>query len=260
MQPISTSVDSLVKDAMRDLGCLRAGMTPSTDQLNEGQRAINQLAEMWLLDELMVYTTSIATYTLVAGTQNYIIGEGSGAAFSAPRPIRIEYANLVLNNVTPNVRLPIELISDQQWADVRVRGISNALPTKLYYDGGFSTTTGNAIIALWPPPNAAYLLELFTWQQLTGQLNLSTGYLFPPGYTLAFRKGLACQLAPMMAIYQKIPQVLLDRLEYQYREALVAIRNYNAAAPIMYGDPAFMGTSQRGVWNYGIGESGKRGR
>ena len=243
----------LIYQALRDLGALRPGQTSAGDLNNDGLVALNQMIDSWLLDELMVFADVGSIYNLVAGTQTYTIGP-SGAAFTAPRPTRIDDANLILNNVTPNVRLPISVIDVDQWADIRVQSIPNAIPLKLYYDHNFDPTSGFGTLNLWPGPALNYQLELFTWQQLQSFANLSTAYSFPPGYAKAIHKNLAVEIAPMARRHYET-SADFEEVKEQARLAKAEVQSYNAASPILVCDAAFQGEHGGGVFNYMTGDT-----
>jgi len=268
---MSLTFTQLATQSLRDIGCLRPGQQTSTDVLADCLTAGNQLLDGFLIDKLLVYTISIAAYTLTAAKQSYTIGPAESAPnFTAARPTRIEEANLILNTVTPVVRLPMQLLDDSQWAAIRVQQIPSAIPLKLYYDGGYSQTTGAATIYLWPGPLANYQLELFTWQQLQEFADLTTSYIFPPGYARLMRKALGVEIAPMMRMYAKVPgpggirgydPQMLALVIAQADQARMDVEAYNAPAPVAISDPMFGGgAARRTAWNYAIGEYGSSGR
>jgi hypothetical protein len=257
------SLTKFAYQALRDIGCLRPGQITSIDVLTDIQDEANQMIEGWQLDGYKIFTTRIDQYNLVGGTQIYTIGPNEVAPnFTAPRPTRIEYANIILNTVSPVVRTPVDVIQDQGWAGIAVQQIPFALPLKLYYDGGYDQTRGYATIYLWPGPLASYQLELFTWQQLVSFADLTTSYNFPPGYARAIRKNLAVSIAPMMEIYSKLAklsrprQALLAQVKQDARESMAILESYNSSPKTLPGDPAFM-SGDRGGWNYAIGESSR---
>lgn len=155
------------------------------------------------------------------------------------------------------IRIPLGPLTVQEFANVRVRNIPNALPQVFYYDAGLNQSTpGNPLAQLfiWPGPLTAYGLELFTWQQLVMFADLDTVYLFPPAYARMLRKNLAVEMAPMMRIYQKIPETLWAEVQRQARESKQAVQDFNAPDPLTATDPAFRGSNQQGEWNYVIGD------
>jgi hypothetical protein len=188
-----------------------------------------------------------------------------GADFIAERPTEIQQANILLNNSSPLVRVPVQIINVDQWANIRVRAVQPAIPTQLYYDRGFNSASGYGTLNLWPGPQASYQLELFTWKQLTAFPGLATDIKFPPAYANAIRKNLAVSIAPMMTLYGKTniyvqqPLVSLQLIQQQANRALSLIRSYNAPTPIVALDPAFDAVDNQGGWNYALGTSGRSG-
>lgn len=246
--------NQLIFRALRDIGCLRPGGGASTDTLNECLTALNEMIDSWLLDRLMVYAIVANAYTLTAGVQQYTIGP-SGATFTAARPTRIENANIILNTFSPALHRPIGIIDHGEWSRIPIQALPFAIPEVLYYDHASTNGTLN----LWPGPGASYQLELFTWQQLQSFADLITSYSFPPGYELALRKNLAVQIAPMMKVYFKIPEPLLEEVKDQARKAKAAIEADNS--PVIHAecDASFLDNGKGGSFNYGTGLAGRRG-
>ncbi len=244
--------------ALRDIGCLRPGQSTSPDVLNDCRDIGNQMIDSWQIDGLMVYAFTAYIHQLVAGQQTYTIGP-TGNFTAGGRPTGIQDANIILNTTNPVVRRPCELINVDQWAALRVRDIPFAIPTKLYYDNGFSAT-GDASINLWPGPLESYQLEIFQSAQLRNFADLTTVYLFPPGYEKAIRKCLAMEIAPAMEIYNKLANLerprpaLLQLVAQQAQEALYNVKSYNAPEPLLVCDGAFRGSSKGGAFNYMTGD------
>lgn len=272
MSDQATNLTQFAYQAARDLGCLRAGQTLSADILSDIHDAANQMLDAWLIDELMITYKPILTFPLVPGVQIYTIGPNETAPnFTADRPTRIEDANVVLNTVNPVLRTPIDVINVDQWASIPVQMLPNTLPTRLYYDKGFNTTTGAGKIYLWGGPLYAYDLELFVWDQsiLRAFPDLTTTFIYPPGYQRLIRKKLACEIVPLMAMYCKASRsegimmpvpALVSLVQRQADEAYEKIQIANASDEILVGDPAFLGNSARRSFNYLLGTNGRTGR
>ena len=166
---------------------------------------------------------------------------GPGGDFVADRPLRIERANVILST-TPEVRVPLEIIDDQQWAAVRVTNISTTLPLKLYMDGAFPEAT----IYLWPYPSAAYDLELFTPNQLGIHDAATELFSLPPGYEDA----IVYSLAERMCALWRLP-VTQDIAEHA-RRARSAIQSVNTQANLQPTDVP-EGGRVRPYFNYRTG-------
>lgn len=238
--------------AYRYLGYLRGGMTAPTDYMNDGLDALNDMLSSWRTQSLIVYAISDDIYTLVTNQQTYTIGPVA-ANFTAERPTWIKDANIILNNLNPVVRQPMEIIRDStEWSEIRVRTLPNAIPLKLYY----SPTTPNGTIFLWPGPLQAYQLELFTWKHLPRFADLTTNYDLPPGYEEAIKYNLAVALAPMTRNLGAADESRLPMVIQRAGQTLALIKSHNATTQRLYNDTP-QGVSRRsGPWNWLTGNLG----
>lgn len=265
------SLTSFAYQAARDLGCLRAGQTLSTDLLSDIRVAANNMLDSWLLEDLLVLFYPAQIFTLTAGLQAYQIGTGQAAPnFNTTRPNDIELANIILNNVNPVLRVPLDIINKEQWAAIAVQGIPSALPLKLYYDKGWNQSQYGTI-NIWPGPLQNYQIELYNSDQsvLAAFPDNTTTFLYPPGYAKLIQKNLAVEIAPLMTMYCKSArtenvmapsQAMLALVQKQADDARQTVEISNAPDPILTGDPAFLGNSARRGWNYLLGINGRTGR
>jgi hypothetical protein len=227
----------LIYRAARLLGYIRQGMTLPADVLNDGLDALNDLLSSWRTESLMVFSISDDLYTLSVNVQSYTIGPTG--AFVATRPEYIKQANLVLNTATPVARLPIEILRDSsEWASIRVRAITNAIPLKLYYD----PTVPNGTLNIWPAPGLAYQLELFTWGQMSSFADLTTSYSLAPGYEAALKYALAEDLV-MLPNKVGADRSGIPSKAMRYK---VAVKSKNATPRRLISDAAMAGSNRGG--------------
>jgi hypothetical protein len=229
---MSVTATNLIYAAFRDLGVLRAGQTASTDTLNDSLTRLNRMLDSWAIDRLMIPSIGAQNYALVIGQSAYQIGPGA-VDFNAPRPSNIRNANLVLSTLTPNVKVPMDLLDSDGWAAISVLAVPNGMPLKIYYDRIFDPVDGHATIYIWPAPVAAYHLEIWTPTLLNTFADLTTGYTFAPGYENAISKCLAVELAPSMGLYFKKSDVMSSpmykQLEQEAHNAKAVLQRYNSA-------------------------------
>lgn len=269
----STNLTTFAEQAARDLGCLRSGQSLSTDILNDIREAANQMLDQWLIDELLIIASPATAFVLTAGIYQYTIGPSEIAPnFTAPRPTEIVDANIILNQYNPVLRTPLEIINVDQWSDIPIQNLQNALPTRMYYERGFDTTTGSARIFLWGAPLlSSYSLEIFAWDQKVLQAfpDLTTAYIYPPGYQKLIRKSLAVTIAPMMNMYCKSARseglmapsdAMLAMVVKEADAARTLVESYNAPDPLIISDPSFIGSSGTPGWNWLTGTSTRNGR
>lgn len=254
MAILSYSAQNIIYQAFRDLGVLRSGQTAPSDLVDDAFVSLNELIDSWLIEELMTYCIEAQIFPFAVSKNAYTIGP-SGADFTADRPIRIEDANTIMNTVNPTVRIPISIITVDEWAAISVRDVPNAIPQYLYYDNGFNNTLGYGTINIWGMPQVGYELEIFVWKQLRAFPDLNTAILFPPAYALALRKNLAVSIAPMCGLYAKSndlvsPGQYLPLIQQQANQAKSKIMTANIRPRVLRSDPAFDGMGYRGGFNW----------
>lgn len=184
----------------------------------------NLILEEWNITSVMIWTENILQFPLLARTLPvywYTIGP-SGADFTAPRPTRIDRANIVLTNSNPTIRIPLQIVNDLQWSDVTTPDLGSApYPTKLYNNGDFP----NSRLYLWPFPNQnGNALELFVPNAVSQFADLSDTFSFPPGFQNAFMLTLAER---MIQSFDDAPPSLV-RMAARARAAFARI---NTVAP-----------------------------
>lgn len=244
------TVQDIAIDALREITVLGAtDTTPQAADLDLCLRTLNRILDAWAARKVYVYSVSFTAYTLTPNLQPHTIGP-SGATFAASqRPVRIEGADLILNNVTPNVDIPLNLRDDQWWLNQRVKAIATSVPTDLYY----SPDWPNGSLYLWPIPTFAYGLRLEAWGLITQFAALSDAFSMPPGYREAVVLTLAEMLCrPFGKKQQEVPDLKSDAAR-----ARAVIQTNNATAPqIASADYGTAGSTSGGrpSFNYYSGQ------
>jgi hypothetical protein len=239
---MATLVSDIIQSSMRLLGATTHGRTASTPALSDGLTALNLMLDAWNADRLFIYAIAANTYSLTAGQQTYTMG--SGGNFNTTRPAAgVESANIVLSNNGQTLRVPMELIDQDRWADIRLQGVGSGIPQLLYVDGAYPL----ANLSFWPYPNATCSVELYTWQALTQFTAVTDTVSLPPGYAEALKYNLAVRLGPEFGV-PEIPPSLVALAA----ESKAAIQSLNTPAPIMDCDPAIasIGGAGRSSFNW----------
>jgi len=239
------TVAQLALNALRLVGQFNLpGRTLSNEEQTEIPTFLNMLLSSWNIMKNKLFCVTDQSFLLTPNTQSYAIGANATAPFNVPRPPWIVRANLIYQTSPTELRLPITLIGVEEWASIRVPQIF-AIPLKLYYDLGYtqSAPTGTATLNLWPGPQSAYTLELFTPQLLPENLVIGSTLLVPDGYARALSYNLAREIMPM---YKKgmnpATWTLVERIADESR---LALENENAIAPIGVIDPALVSKGPR---------------
>lgn len=217
---------SVVKAALRLLGAIGEGQTPSSSESSDALEALNAMLGVWNTNRQNLFSSSYASYALVTTQQLYTLGTGGG--FNAARPVKIISIDAVIGdagNSTPTVekaRIPIEIITVEQWGAIRSRMAKSTIPERVYPDMAFPLIALN----FWPVPTftgTAPQVEIYQWARLVAFADLTTPYTFPEGYELALKSNLAVTIAPE---WDRIPSPALLQTAAQ---SLSALRELNAS-------------------------------
>lgn len=186
---MATTGRTLCTDAMLELAILQAGETPNDTDIQFVLRKLNRVINNWNAEREAIYATDAQHWTIVPGVQPQTIGP-TGLYVVTQRPVAIDAANIILNNVSPVVRNPFHIRDYQWWALQSVQGVTSTLPTDLYYKPSWP----NGELYLWPVPTQNYQLELFT-RGILDSYTLDTVFSMPPGYQDALTLTLAEEIA-----------------------------------------------------------------
>lgn len=243
--PSGVPVKNLFYMALRKANVtLRPGVGPSPDQLadclQEGQLMISQAQ----IKRLMIFTINIADYPLGTG-EVYTMGPGgtlkTAAGVSAPRPVKIERAKLILQTGTP-VYLEIFQGTFREFADLALQKIPGALPQFLYCDYNYPL----ANVYLVPQDRGGDILELYTWSPIPTLSTVNDLILWPPGYDDWFVNNLAVRLA---SIFKSQGAEVTDDTRMEASRSQRAITSKNGGGPRLIND-APKSAAKGGTFNY----------
>ena len=168
----------LVNGALRSLGVIAAGESPSTEESNDALAALNDLVASWTALGMPIYEiTRDATVTLT-GAASYEL---------TTRPVRIKSAAVIAANGTA---MPVQLVPSEKWSAIQDKTRTGIFAEALFCDYAFPDAT----VYLSPKPGAG-TLELFVYRELASDNALADTVSLPPGYQRALRFNLAVDLA-----------------------------------------------------------------
>ena len=180
-------VSELIAGALRLMGRLGPGRTAGPSEQAAAFDSLNGMLDEWATKRLMVYQTIKATYSLAGGQQTYEIGP-TAADFVAARPARIETAAIIAGNV----RFPMRVVTADEYSrTILETTLTGQVPSVLWDD----MAAPNSMLYLWPIPNGASTLELFTWQPITAFNTVDDPVAMPPGFLESLRYNLAMRFA-----------------------------------------------------------------
>lgn len=246
---VSVTGLSLVNKAARTLKRIRIGETLPEPVATLCLDLLNDLIDSFAIERLMIKVTARVTGPLTSGVGSYSIGAGGN--FDVTRPEYVEEAAIIQpNSGNPTYEFPLEILTDQEYAAVPIKGLTDSLPTALQYDATF-TGAGTGTLTLYPVPNVGGLtLVLYLPQALSRLPDLQTAIKMPPGYARMLNYNLAVELADPLGVglSANVQKNAIDS------KALVKAVNYSPRQ--MVAEP-MLRTRSRSSFNWLTGQNGR---
>ncbi len=226
----------LIARALQEIGALAQGETASAADENAALAVLQRLVNTWGAERLSIYQLLRTTVALTSGTRDYTIG--TGGTINIVRPVWIERAGLILDSTaTDPIEIPIEVLTEQKWAEIALKTLDTGVVRAIYFDRGFSpTSTLRGTISTYPTINTSNVqVVLYTPAAVVGFVNATIDYVFPPGYEDAFHYDLAFRLQRPFA------RPADPMLTVQRNEALARIKSANRMPVELRCDAALTG-------------------
>lgn len=221
------TVRELIKSSLRLIGAIASGETPSADEFTDSLSALNGMLGSWSNQSLLINSKKREVFNLVSGQQAYTIGTGGN--FNTVRPTTILGAAILKTGSDP-FESPLDLINQQQWAEILNKDTAGSLSQKLYAEGTFPLETIN----LWPKPDASDQIVIYSQKPLTTFISANDEVSFPVGYDRALRYNLAVELAPEFG-RQLSPEIMAIAIESKSE-----IKALNSESLYLVSDAIFM--------------------
>jgi len=204
-----------INRALRLLGVLAEGETPSASVSQDALMALNQMIDSWNTERLSVFCTQDQVFTWPAG--EYIRTLGPSGNFVGLRPVLLDDATYYRDPGT-NVSYGIKFINQQQYDGIAVKTVTSTYPQVIFVNMGYPDVT----MSIYPRPTRDLEWHFVSVQELTQPATLVTNILFPPGYLRAFTYNLAMEIAPEFGV-EPSPQV--QRIAMTSKRNLKRINN-----------------------------------
>jgi hypothetical protein len=209
-----TAADQINR-ALRLLGILAEGETPSAETSQDALTAMNQMIDSWSTERLSVFCTQDQVFTWPAG--EYIRTLGPSGNFIGLRPVLFDDATYYRDPGT-NVSFGIKFINQQQYDGIAVKTVTSTYPQVIFVNMGFPDVT----MSIYPRPTRNLEWHFVSVQELNQPATLETELHFPPGYMRAFTYNLAMEFAPEFGV-EPSPQV--SRIAMTSKRNLKRINN-----------------------------------
>ena len=227
-----TTAGDQINGALRLLGVLAEGETPSAETSQDGLSSLNQMIDSWSTERLAVYSTQDQILTWPAGQLKRTLGPSGDLV--GERPVQLEDSTY-FRDPTTGVSYGLKLINQQQYNGIAVKTVTSTYPQVMFVN----MTLPNIELYVFPVPLRDLEFHFISVSQLTQPANLATNLTFPPGYLRAFRYGLACEMAPEFGVE---PSLQVQRVAMASKRNLKRVNNPDDVMAIPY---SITGTRQR---------------
>ena len=220
-----------INRALRLLGVLAEGETPSAATSQDALIALNQMIDSWNTERLSVFSTQDQVFSWPVGEIHQTLGPTGD--FVGNRPVYFDDATYYK---APNgVSYGIKFINQQQYDGIAVKTVTSTFPQVIFVNMTFP----NVEMYIYPRPTQALEWHFISVEELTQPASLSTELHFPPGYMRAFTYNLAMELAPEFGV-EPSPQV--QRIAMTSKRNLKRVNNPDDVMALPY---AIVATRQR---------------
>ena len=221
-----------INRALRLLGILAEGETPSAATSQDALVALNQMIDSWNTERLSVFSTQDQIFTWPAGQITRTLGPSGD--FIGLRPVLLDEATYFRDPGT-NVSFGIKFINQQQYNGIAVKTVTSTYPQVIFVNMTYPDVT----MSIYPRPTRDLEWHFVSVQELSNPATLATDLFFPPGYLRAFTYNLAMEIAPEFGV-EPSPQV--QRIAMTSKRNLKRINNPDDVMSMPY---AIVATRQR---------------
>ena len=227
-----TTAGELINGALRLIGMLAEGETPSAATSQDALTAMNQMIDSWNTERLSVFSTQDQIFTWPNNQVHRTLGPTGD--FVGNRPIQLDDATY-FKDPTTGISYGIKLINQQQYDGIAVKSVTSTFPQVMWINMDYP----NIDMYVYPVPTKALEWHFISVEELTKPATIYTQLAFPPGYLRAFRYNLACEIAAEFGV-EPSPQV--SRIAMTSKRNLKRINNPDDIMSLPY---SIVGTRQR---------------
>jgi hypothetical protein len=203
-----------INRALRLLGILAEGETPSAAMSQDALMAMQQMIESWNTERLSVFCTQEQVFTWPSGLISRTLGPTGN--FVGLRPVLLEDSTYF--RAPNNVSYGIKFINQQQYNGIAVKTVTSTYPQVIFVNMTFPDVE----MFIYPRPTQDLEWHFVSVEELSNPATLATNLFFPPGYLRAFAYNLAMEIAPEFGV-EPSPQV--QRIAMTAKRNLKRINN-----------------------------------
>jgi len=229
---MSTTAGDQINGALRLIGQLAEGETPSAATSQDALTAMNQMIDSWSTERLAVFSTQDQVFMWPPGAISRTLGPTGD--FVGNRPILLDDSTY-FRDPANNISFGIKIINQQQYDGIAVKTVTSTYPQVIWINMNYPDIE----MYIYPVPTKVLEWHFISVTELDQPATLATVLSFPPGYLRAFRYCLACEIAAEFGV-EPSPQV--SRIAMTSKRNLKRINNPDDIMSLPY---SIVGTRQR---------------
>lgn len=211
-----TTAGDIIFGALRLIGQLAEGETPSAATAQDALTAMNAMIDSWSIERLAVFATHDQTFVWPPNEATRTLGPSGD--FVGTRPVLLDDSTYY---VDPNgLSFTPTIINEAEYNAIVLKTVTSTYPQVIYAEASMPDAT----YKVYPVPTQALTWHFISVHQLSQPASLGTELVFPPGYRRAFRYNLACELAPEFGVE---PSGQVKRIAMVAKRNLKRINNPN---------------------------------
>ena len=221
-----------INGALRLIGMLAEGETPSAATSQDALLALNQMIDSWSAERLSIFSTQDQVFSWTPGLIHRTLGPSGD--FVGNRPVFLDDSTY-FRDPASGISFGIKIINQQQYDGIAVKTVTSTYPQVMWINMDYP----NIDMYVYPVPTKTLEWHFISVTELDQPASLSTVIAFPPGYLRAFRYNLACEIAAEFGV-EAPPSVA--RIAMASKRTLKRINNPDDIMSLPY---SIVGTRQR---------------
>jgi len=206
----STDGLTIIKGALRLVGAISQGETPTTTQTSEAMEALNMMTKSLAAKGLPLWVISNVVITTVQGTASYNVGPSQ--TVDVPKPLKVQQAFYTKNSVD----VPMRVITRDEYERLGNK-TSQGTPAMVYYE----PLRDYGVVHLFPVPDSQIPTVTIIGQHHMQDFSTSADNPdFPQEWFETLKYSLAVRLAGEYGLNIQTRSLLLQESERYLQEVL----------------------------------------
>ena len=227
-----TTANDQINGALRLIGQLAEGETPSAATSQDSLTAMNQMLDSWSSERLSVFSTQDQVFSWPPGLKSRTLGPTGD--FVGNRPVLLDDATY-FRDPANNISFGIKIINQQQYDGIAVKTVTSTYPQVIW----LNMDMPNMDMYIYPVPTKVLEWHFISVTELVEPATLATSLIIPPGYLRAFRFNLACEIAAEFGVE---PPPSVQRIAMSSKRNIKRINNPDDVMSLPY---SIVATRQR---------------